>query len=72
MTGAWGLLAGRPYSSAAGPRRCSNAASPPRWEWRCTRDRCELAEPKPKGVDGKLIQSNRMRCEMRRRVWDAE
>ena len=67
-----GLLAGRTYGSSVRPRQCSDVASPPRWEWRCTRDRCRLADPKPRIVDGRYSQSNRRRCETRQRLRDAE
>jgi hypothetical protein len=67
-----GLLADRLYSSAAGTRRCFNATGVPRWEWRCTRDRCELVGTKPERVDRKYSQSNRGRCQMRQHVWEAE
>lgn len=67
-----GLLAEHPYGSLRGPRRCSNVASAPRWEWRCTRTRCELAETRSEGDGRNFSHSTRRRCDMRHRVWEAE
>jgi hypothetical protein len=71
MANIGGLLAGRPYSAPA-VRRCSKGGAVPGWEWRCTRDRCRLAAPKPEIIIAKYSNSDRRRCEMHKRVWEAE
>jgi hypothetical protein len=68
MASIGGSLAGRSYSAPARPRPCAKVAASPRWEWRCTRDRCVLAEPMPRIIDGRYRLSDRERCGTSQRV----
>jgi hypothetical protein len=67
-----GLLEGRAYGPSVRPRRCSIVAPAPSWEWRCTRDRCRLADPEPRILDGRYSESNRRRCAARQPLRDVE
>jgi len=68
MASIGGLLAGRSFSAPARPRRCSKVAATPMWEWSCTRDRCVLAKPMPRIIDGRYRLSDRQRCGTRQPV----